>query len=164
MKTSRMFVVCLHLVMLLFGLASCSGASQSKTAVFTFRQERSDIEKIEICKYDHYTGTREPLVELSQNDIDTLCADVSSLEIQQFLALDPILSYGDVVIFISYFDGESEMIGITNIGWLSADGKLHTTNSRFAIKEICAVIAKYVDAEALADASEYFTKPLDSTR
>lgn len=164
MKTHKALSACLLLFSLILTLASCNYQPRSQGQTYAFRQEHTNIEKIEICKYDHYARTRTPLAELSQTDMDLLLDDISSLKMDRFPMLDPILSYGDVVIVISYFDGEAEIIGITNIGWSTADGKLHTTKNCFAIKDICAVIAKYVDAEVLADASEYFTKPFDSSR
>jgi hypothetical protein len=72
---------------------------------------------------------------------------------------DPILDYGDIVILIHYDNNEMEMIGITNIGWISHDGELTTTDKKFDISEICDVIAKYVDADILRDASAYFSVP-----
>lgn len=72
--------------------------------------------------------------------------------------IDPILDYGDVVILIYYANNEIEMIGITNIGWISPNGKLDTTDKRFEISAICDVISKYVDAEVLNDVSDYFPR------
>lgn len=163
MKTHKVVWACLLLFLLQLALASCNYQPHLQPDTYSFRQARTNIERIEICKYDHNTDTRTPLVELPQTDMDSLLDDIASLEMHQFFPLDPILSYGDIVIAISYLDGESEIIGITNIGWSTVGGKLHTTNNRFAIKDICAVISKYVDAEVLADSSEYFTKPVNSS-
>lgn len=132
------------------------GVQLSKSFTYTFRQERSNIEKVEICSYDHYAGTREPLVELSDDDTDAILADISALECREFFPLDPILSYGDVVICISYQNGEVEMIGIYNIGFFTAEGELKTTKKWFEIEDMRCLIAKYVDMEVLEEVSEEF--------
>ena len=62
--------------------------------------------------------------------------------------------YGDVVICITYYDGEKEVIGITNIGYISPDGKWHLTKEYFDIEDIRGVINKYVDPEILSEISD----------
>lgn len=153
MNMNRHLVIWFIIVALIFPLTACD---VEKPTAHTFRQERKNVEKVEICTYNHNEGIREPLAELSEREVDELWTDILSLEMYQFVAMDTLLSYGDVVIFISYLDGEAEIIGITNIGWVTTGGTLVTTNHWFDIEDICAVIAKYVDAETLANVSGYF--------
>lgn len=128
---------------------------------YTFRQERNNVEKVEICSYQHVYnrregGTRIPLVSLSNEEIDKLWSDIPTLECKEFFPLDPILDYGDILIAITYCNGEVELIGVTNIGWISPDGDLTTSTYCFGIEEICAIISQYADAKLLAHHSEYF--------
>ena len=150
-------------------LAGCDIGASQPTA-HSFRQEYDNVVKIEIAAYDHNKRTNtwqgqfvdencfSPLVQLSDEDCGSLLQDILSLEIKKFYMIDPILDYGDVVILIYYTNNEIEMIGITNIGWISPNGELDTTDKRFEISAICDVISKYVDPEVLNNVSDYFPK------
>lgn len=133
--------------------------SKPETFTYTFRQERQNMEKVEICAYTHEYdgdgGSREPLLVLPESEIDALWTDILALDCHEFILLDSILSYGSLVITITYINGEIEMIGIYNIGWISADGTLTTTLQRFGITEICAIIIKYADEKILSEYSDY---------
>lgn len=124
---------------------------------YTMRQNVDNIEKVEICFFDYYNDKKmEVLAQLSSENVDLLISDIATLECYEFFAMDPILTYGDVVICIRYLDGETEVIGITNIGFVSPDGKWSTSRKRFEIKAICAEISKFVDPKILAEVSDYF--------
>ena len=135
-------------IVLLCMLTGC----YSEPFTYEFRQPRSNVEKVEICAYDHREGTREVLGQLDDESIDDLLADIQALSCnKETFSYDTPREYGDVVIFITYLDGEEEMIGIINIGWRAPDGTHHLTKKYFGVSYICAVIAKYVDAEVLAE-------------
>lgn len=171
MKKRNTFKLLLIACLLLSFVFTGCDIGSSQPEVHSFRQDCDNVVKIEICSYDHSKMTRtwqaqfvdedcfSPLVQLSGEDCDSLFQDILSLEIKKFYMIDPILDYGDVVILIHYADNEIEMIGITNIGWISPDGKLHTTDKHFEITAICDVISKYVDADVLDDVSDYFPEP-----
>lgn len=169
MKKRNTFKLLFACLLLSFVYTGCDIGSSQPT-VHSFRQEYDNVVKIEIASYDHSKRTNKwqaqfvdedcfsLLVQLSDEDCGSLLQDILSLEIKKFYMIDPILDYGDVVILIYYANNEIEMIGITNIGWISPDGKLYTTDKRFEISAICDVISKYVDAEVLNDVSDYFPK------
>jgi hypothetical protein len=123
---------------------------------YSLRQDRRNIDKVAICTYDHGAGTRSVLVELSDGDSDKLVSAICALECHKAFPLDPILSYGDVVICITYLNGEIEIIGIYNIGWITPAGDLNTTLYYFDIQDIRSLIAQYVDSDILAEVSEEF--------
>ena len=159
MKKYWRILFSLLLITVLLTITGCSLLGQKKkTFPHTFRQDRQNVAKIEICTYEHEYGggKREPLVELSESEMDEIWSDISSLECHKFVLLDPILSYGDTIIAITYLDGEVEMLGIHNIGRISADGDFHTTGYRFEMDDICGVITKYVDSNILEENSEFF--------
>ena len=161
-KKRDIFLNCLPLLLLIFIIASCSAFSKREPFKHTFRQDRQNVEKVEICAYEHEYddngGTRESLFVLPESDIDGIWADILSLECRKFFPYDPILSYGRLVITITYKDGETEMIGPHNIGWFSPDGSLDTTLNRFDYTEVYEIMAKYADPEILAEHYEYFPK------
>ncbi len=138
-------------ILLLFAMVAVFAGCYSEPFTYEFRQPRSNVEKVEICAYDHKEGTKEVLVQLDEETADALFADLQALPCVEGFTIDAPNSYGAVVIFITYLDGEEEMIGVYNIGWRDADGKLHTSNMNFDIPDMRALIAKYVDAEILAE-------------
>ena len=138
-------------IVLLCMLTGC----YSEPFTYEFRQPRSNVEKVEICAYDHKESTKEVLVQLDEETADALFADLQALPCVEGFTIDAPNSYGPVVIFITYLDGEEEMIGIYNIGWRDADGKLHTSNMNFHIPDMRALIPKYVDAELIAEFGEF---------
>lgn len=143
-------IICLFLLCLtvLFGC--------SKTFSYSFRKARSQIATVEICAYDRTADQWDVLVQLTQEQVNEILADIQALQCHKSFQLDPILSYGDVAIFFTYQNGEQEIIGIYNTGWITPEGKKATTSCYFEINDICAVIAKYVDRDVLASVSDYF--------
>jgi hypothetical protein len=142
MKICKFWSLFLALSILMTTITGCSFLN--KTFSYRFRQDRSNIEKVEICAYDHDSGKWTPITQLQDEHVDALLAELSALECGVYLPLDTILSYGDKVILITYSDGEVEMIGKYNIGWLSFEGELHSTNYYFVdLLEIREIIERY---------------------
>ena len=139
MKTTNSLRILSQFFMIAVLLSGCS----NDTFTYCFRQDSNNVEKIEICSYDHNSGTRTPIIKLEKGAENALMEELSALECHQFFPLDPILSYGDKVIYITYYDGEVEMIGEYNIGWITPSGKLNTTNYYFDLQEIRDLIEKY---------------------
>lgn len=153
MKSTRM---CSILICIFWVFSSLSGCDLTPPVQYPFRQERENIQKVEICTYNDETRMRETLIELSESDVDSLLNDISALECYDHFSAPPILRYGDVIILITYQSGEAEMIGILRVSWFSAEGKEIRTGYFFNIKDICAVIAKYVDPQVLKEVSSFF--------
>lgn len=147
--------ICAFLLILVI-LASLTGCS-SEPFQYTFRQDRNNIEKIEICSLDYYNGkTIEPLISLAEKDIDRILLDLSSLECRKLSGLDSPRGYGKIIICIHYLDGEIEVIGTTNIGWITSDGDWHLTMNVFRYPELKTLLLKYVASDILGAVSEDF--------
>lgn len=141
MKSRNFWKLLLTLVIMLTVLTGCF---LNKTIYHSFRQDRSDIEKVEICTYNHDSGVRTPIVQLSDEYVEMLLAELSALECRYISPFGPpILTYGDKVICITYLDGEVELIGEYNIGWISSEGKSHRLNYHFELLGIREIIEKY---------------------
>ena len=128
----------------------------SKSFSYEFIQDQANIATVAISTLDYESKKMETLITLSEENIGVLINDVKSLKCREFMPIDPLLSYGDVVICITYYNGEIEVIGITNIGYIDLDGNWITTRKYFNIKDICAVISKFVDTKVLSEISDYF--------
>ena len=74
---------------------------------------------------------------------------------------DDIRDYGGVAVAITYLDGEIELIGLRNIGYIKPDKREGLTTYRFQLEDIRAVIGKYVDLDAYFEQkkAENSTKP-----
>ena len=146
-KTLYAIVIAVVVLMLLSGC-------ENESFTHEFRQDQANIKQVEICAYERVDRVLTPIIKLSNDDINALLNDIRALDCHEFFPLDTPRNYGDVVICITYYDGEKEVIGITNIGYISPDGKWHLTKEWFDIKDIYGVINKYIVPEILSEISD----------
>ena len=145
-KVKQICVVFLTLVV----LVSMMGCVSSDPFQYQFRQDRGQIEKVEICAYYHNEKIIEPLVSLTEDKIDAILSDLSSLECWEMGRLDTPREFGSIVICIRYLDGENEIIGTINNGWITPEGDRNLSRNHFRFPDLREVLFKYVDAETLA--------------
>ena len=145
-KVKQICVVFLTLVV----LVSMMGCVSSDPFQYQFRQDRDQIEKVEICALYQYETIIEPLVSLTEDKIDAILSDLSSLECWEMGRLDTPREFGSIVICIRYLDGENEIIGTINNGWITPEGDRKLAWNFFKFPDLRKVLLKYVDAETLA--------------
>ena len=145
-KVKQICVVFLTLVV----LVSMMGCASDDPFQYQFRQDRDQIEKVEICALYQYETIIEPLVSLTEDKIDAILSDLSSLECWEKSRLDTPREFGRIIICIRYLDGESEIIGTINNGWITPEGDRNLSWNRFRFPDLREVLFKYVDAETLA--------------
>ena len=149
------FVGLIVAVLISFVLLSSCADSTDSTYTYSFHQDQSNIEKVEVCAYDSYNKIITPLVELNEHDADSLLSEISSLSCHKYGLGDFPREYGVVMVTITYKNNEIELIGLTNIGWISPDGVRCLSSYFFDHRDMCSLILKYVDAKLLPDLSEY---------
>ena len=147
-KMNKRFVSFSFAFMMLISLVSCK---QYEGAYAFFRQDHGNIEKIDICAYDHANNkTRTVVATLTQEQEESFLADLAALQCKQYLPGDHTRSYGTFQICITYVDGELELIGPYNIGYVTAEGIGGLTNYYPASeRDLWNIVAKYVDNEVL---------------
>ena len=145
-KVKQICVVFLTLVV----LVSMMGCVSSDPFQYQFRQDRDQIEKVEICALYYNEKIIEPLVCLTEEKIDALLSDLSSLECWERGRLDSPRDYGSIIICIRYLDGEIEIIGTSNNGWITPEGDWDLAMTVFRFPDLREVLLKYADAETLA--------------
>lgn len=148
MKASKFFMPVL-LCVVLFAAASCSYKGP-----YTFRQEVSNIRKVEILTIDDETDTKTVIVQLSDEDGQLLVAELATMTCNRFGPGDHPRRYGQLAIGITYTDGEVEIIGLVNSGFIGADGREGLLDYFFDAKELYTLITKYVDPSLLPDIGE----------
>lgn len=130
---------------------SLVGCQQYEGPYAFFRQDHGNVEKIDVCVYDHKNNrTRTVVATLTQEQEEAFLADLTALQCKQYLPGDHTRSYGTFQICITYVDGELELIGPYNVGYVTAEGTGCLTNYYPASeRDLWNIVAKYVDNEVL---------------
>lgn len=149
-------IMCVLLASLLM-LALATGCESYSGPYIFWRQDRSNVEKVEICSYDRQTGTRTVIAELPDEDVENILDDISSLQCLEWGPGDHPREYGILLVCITYSDGEIELIGYINIGYITPEG-VHGLTPYFIYdgREFYDLICRYVDESLLPDMSEEF--------
>ena len=151
------FTVCLLAIVL--SVSAIAGCSQYKGPYTFWRQDKSNIEKIEICSYDWKTKTRTSLAELSDAEAEEIMSELSEIEFVEWF-VPPPSDFGPHIICITYLDGEIEVIGSICTGYISPDGSEKLTYYGIAEESgsFYDLIGKYVDLSLLDDTSDVYTE------
>ena len=154
----QIFSCCISLVVILLLLSGCDFTRYHAPFVYTFRQDQSQITKVEICQYtDGYPiGTIKPIVQLPESKIETFCTDIAALECRETKKFDTPTGYGDLIFLVTYQNGEKEIFSFLWVGNISPDGTHTETLAYFDSLEMSKVFAKYVDPKVLFEVSEDF--------
>lgn len=161
MKKSKL-VSCIWVLVTL--LITSVGCQQYKGQYTFWRQDSSNIEKIEICSYDWKNLTRTTYAELSESEAEEIVETISELECFEYFPGDHPREYGPIQVCIIYSDGEIEIIGFTNIGYISSNGVKHLTSYSIENpKELYDIICEYVALELLPDISEEYPGWFETT-
>lgn len=123
---------------------------------YTFRQDLSNVGKVEIYEYDYTTGNRTLITELPEPQAQELVAELAGMTCYQYGPGDHPRKYGSLMIGITYTNNEVELIGLTNIGWIEPDGEIHLTDYCFDERVLFDLIVKYVDPALLPDLSDKY--------
>ena len=108
----------------------------------SLRQEKSQIVKVEICSYDGHE--KSTLLVLSDFETEKLLLYLSIIESFEYFPGDHPREYGEKIICIHYANNEIEVIGETNIGWISQSGQWHLTRYSYEWGAISTLIAQYM--------------------
>lgn len=120
---------------------------------YPFRQDAHNIEKVEIYENDYQTKTL--IVQLEESEGLKLVSEIATMTVRT-AGPNHISDYGRLIIHITYEDGEVEMIGLHNIGFVTAEGRKGLTNYYFDDKSVYDLIAKYVDPALLPDVGKEY--------
>lgn len=144
------------LILIIIMIVAITGCNQNPFQ-YSFLQERDMIEKVEICSFNDDDRKMESIIALSEDQTDALLNDLTSLECRsESFLVQPNHYYGDVIICITYLNGEKEVFGAYNIACVSSDGEWARTRDYFDVMEFRELLLKYVDVDVLAPISEQF--------
>lgn len=146
----RILYICFCMILLL----AAEGCSYEGT--YPFRQDSSNIEKVQIYELDYKTDTEKLIVQLAESEGQKLVAELATMKCKKAGPGDHSSYYGALMICITYSDGEIEMIGLDSIGFVDARGREGMTNYFFDAKSLYDLIVKYVDPSLLPDVSKEY--------
>ena len=141
----RLVICCLFMII----LSGCDFPEKSDPFTYSFRQSQENIVKVEICEYKGRPEGLNPLVKLTDLESDSILAEIQAVECYKiFLGDGEPRDYGGIAVAITYLDGEIEIIGLRNVGYITANGRGMMERYQFQMEGIRAVIGKYVDLDA----------------
>ena len=80
------------------------------------------------------------------------------MECGVYSTYDPPRSFGDLLFVITYRDGEKELLGFVNLGYVTPDGVSHYSLDFLRNKEeLYNIFLKYADKETLLEVSKDFS-------
>jgi len=118
---------------------------------YPFRQDLGNVTRVEIYQYNHALQEQKLIAQLSDSDLQQFLSELDDLHVGTYGMGDHPRSYGLLIICLVYADGEIEKIGLTNIGYITSDGREELTHYLYDAKELFDLLAKYVDSEILSD-------------
>ena len=141
----------LSIVLIIAAMLTAAGC-HSESWQYTFRQDRSNVQKVEICSFKRQDRKEivEPLVSFQENDADAVLDDIAALTCYKLGLLHNSREFGQIVICIHYLNQEIEVIGTENNGWVDANGDWHLEQTHIRFPDLRPLLEKYVDSKVLA--------------
>lgn len=152
MKCKKLLSALLMIVFVPLLTTGCLSIYQ-RTYDYSFAQPLDQVEKVEICKYNYYTSTTTPLLVLDESQANALLTDIDALPCKKHFGDSP-MDYGEAVVYITYSNGEAEVIGIWNVAKVDISGNWHIGVEYFDRKELCPLLLQYVP-ELLPELQKY---------
>lgn len=121
---------------------------------YAYEQSLDNATKVEICRYDYDTKSTEVIDVLDLDVAFALLSDIASLDCYKPFG-DHSRDYGEIVVYITYANGEAEVIGMVNSATVDLNGKWHIKAYYYDYAQWCAVIVKYIDPQLVPEIEPY---------
>ena len=155
-KIQAFALACILCILLLF-----SGCHQ-KIVQYSYDQEYQNIVKIEVFRYHYYSDNSKKsedymsfITALDLEDGLALLEDIARLPCSKHWGDFPSESYGYIVLYISYANGEGEIVGSMNSDSVNTNGKRSLKGYYFDKKQWSEVITKYIDKELVPELLQF---------
>lgn len=150
MRIMRRILNCLLAMVVLISVAGCSFIEYS----YPYAQDLDKVEKVELCRYDYSTKSIEVILKLDADTTSSLLTELSSLSCYRPFG-DHSTYYGAIVLYISYTNGEAEVLGMRNSADVDLDGRWMMKGYYFDYAQWCEVVMRYVDPELVPELHRY---------
>jgi len=125
---------------------------------YEFCQPFDNVVKVEVCQYHHADKPGEqyvtPIADLDLNTAEPMLNEFTAITCRRHFG-DATRDYGEIVLYISYTNGEAEVLGIWNSARVDADGGWHIRGEYFDEDQWYGVLEKYIDSELMAEIEKY---------
>ena len=151
-KTFIELISFIIIITLLLSFASCFFDVYRGPYIF-WRQDRSNIEKIEVYTYQFLTSERTLIAELPKEATDEIIDEISTYQCSETFGDFP-REYTKIMLCITYSNGEIELLSLINIGYITPKGEQYITNYIWdlsAEQSLYNLICRYVDPEIIGD-------------
>lgn len=150
MQVTQKIKCCVLAAAMIVFISGCNFIKYS----YTYEQSLDNATKVEICRYDYDTKSVKVIDELDLDVASALLSDIASLDCYRPFG-DHARSYGEIVIYITYANGEAEVIGMVNSATVDLNGEWHMKAYYYDYAQWCAVIIKYVDRQLVPELEPY---------
>lgn len=145
MKKRKIISIFLVIAALLIALPGC----QQKAYSYPFTQDLENVVSVEIRKYDYDTKTTEPYLSLDEDTAKSLLQDISAIDSYKQVGDFPRHEFSEVVVYISYANGDAEVIGNRNTGRVDSAGNWWIRPYYFKDPDWNEMMSKYIGADLI---------------
>ena len=151
----RLKYVCLLVFVLLIAVAftGCNFIDYT----YSLDQSMDNIQKVELCSYDYESNSTSLIIELDMETGKALLTEITALTCRKYFG-DHTSDYGPVVLYITYTNGEAEVIGMCNSASVDLTGEWWISIYYFDDIQWCNTVLKYVDPEMVPQLVEYMER------
>ncbi len=129
---------------------------RSEICIYTFDQDFENVKSVEIRRLDFDTKSTTPIVTLDENSSKLLLEDIAVSPCYKITAPSAVgQDCGSIVVYITYENGEVELIGSGNSVGIDKNGKWKMQRQFFDNSEFADILLKYVDKELVPELLEY---------
>ena len=134
---------------------SCLSACKLIKYSYSFAQGKEEVKIVELCRYDYSTKTIEQIKTLDEDTARGLLSDISNMDAYRNFGDYDREDFGHIVIYITYQNGEHELIGAASAATADASGNWQIKNNWFESSKWCEVLLKYIDASLVPELMNY---------
>ncbi len=150
MRIIKRIVNCLLAIIVVIATTGCSFIEYS----YSYEQSLDNVAKVELCRYDYWTESIEIISVLDMDTAYALLSDIASLSCYKPFG-DHSTYYGDIVLYISYTNGEAEVNGMGNSAAVDMDGRWIMKGYYFDEAQWCEAVMNHVDSKLVPELKRY---------
>ena len=152
MKRARIIRVCFLTILMMVLMSSCTLPAGN----YETQQSADNIAKVEICRIEN--DIRDPkltsIVTMDEETGKQLVADIAALMSHEYF-LYAESSFGGVVVYITYQNGEAEVIGWCQTAKVGLNKEWFATSHCFDHDAFFLALFRYVEPEVAEEIREY---------
>ncbi len=127
----------------------------NKEYSYSFEQDIENIVSVEIMEYDYDTRSTTPIITLDEETATALLSDFSNINYKR-LSPPSGGNYGEIILYITYQNGEAEVIGYMDHAYVDDNGEWWPKGHIIDFYDWYDLIYKYVDKETVPQLEEWY--------